>query len=107
VFHGFSPAKDDPNAWEYHADMAYSAASFRDYLPRAADVAAFEDHGHTLSHTLGTKKWTITLGPERYEGIALLKMARMTMHLRLEGYPRVEADHFLDRFLKHYLRGGG
>ncbi len=107
MFHGFSAAKDDPTAWEYHADMAYSAASFRDYLPRAADVRAFEDRGNELSHNHGGKKWTITLGPERFEGIALLKMARMTMKLRLEGYPRAEADAFLDRFLKHYLRGGG
>jgi hypothetical protein len=107
VFHGFSPAKDDPAAWEYFADMAYSAASFRDYLPRAADVASFEDHGTTLRHANGDKSWTITLGPERFEGVALLKMARMTMRLRLEGYARAEADQFLDRFLKHYLRGGG
>ena len=56
---------------------------------------------------LRNKKWRIALGPERFEGIALMKMSRMTMQLRLEGYVRSEADAFLDRFLKHYQRGGG
>jgi hypothetical protein len=105
MFHGFSPTTD--GALEYRADIAYSPSAFRTYLARAADVETYSDTGSTLSHTNNAKMWKITLGPERFEGVALLKMSRMSMVLRLEGYARAEADAFLDRFLKHYQRGGG
>jgi hypothetical protein len=107
MFHGLSAVQGQENAWTYFADMAYSPSSFRSYLKNATGVPAYDDGGDTLSNTCGAKKWTIALGPERFEGIALLKMSRLTMHLRLDGYSREEGDAFLERFLKHYLRGGG
>jgi hypothetical protein len=107
MFHGLSPAKDNAAAFEYEADMAYSNTSFRYYLKGAANVEHYEDHGNVLKHSADARSWTITLGPERFEGIALLKMARMHMKLRLEGYTREAADAFLTRFLHHYQRGGG
>ena len=105
MFHGLTAMPD--GAFEYHADIAYSPSAFRNYLARATDVTAYDDAGAVLSASDGKKTWRIALGSERFEGIALMKMSRMTMQLRLEGYPRAEADAFLDRFLKHYQRGGG
>lgn len=107
MFHGLSQAADGSGAWEYEADMAYSAAAFREYLARATNVESFEDHGQILKRSHGATSWTISLGPERFEGIALLKMARIHMKLRLEGYARQDADAFLERFLRYYQRGGG
>jgi hypothetical protein len=107
MFHGLTPAADDPLAFEYEADIAYSAQAFRYYLKGATGVAQYEDYGNVLKGTYGATSWTITLGPERFEGIALLKMSRMQMKLRLEGYSREAADTFLTRFLHHYQRGGG
>lgn len=107
MFLGLSPAADGSGAFEYEADMAYSAAAFRDYLKGATGADHYEDAGHTLKSTCGATSWTISLGPERYEGIAELKMTRIHMKLRLDGYTRPQAEAFLERFLRHYLRGGG
>jgi hypothetical protein len=107
MFQGLSVASDDPTAFEYAGDMAYSADAFRYYLKAATQAEHIVDRGHQLEATQGGKTWRITLGPERFEGIALLKMARMTMHMRLEGFSRAEGDAFLARFLQHYQRGGG
>jgi hypothetical protein len=107
MFHGLSPAADNPSAFEYHADMAYSPSSFRYYLANATQCPNFSDRGNVLEHSAGEKTWRVTHGPERFEGVALLKMARMQVTLRLEGYTRAEGDAFLTRFLHHYQRGGG
>ena len=105
MFIGLTATTD--GAFEYQGDIAYSPSAFRNYLPLATNVSAFEDTGATLSATSGAKKWRITLGPERLEGIALLKMSRMAMQLRLEGYTRAEAEAFMERFWQYYQRGGG
>jgi len=86
-------------------EMSLSREEFFRLLPAA--VGPFVVDGDTVRQSGGDRNWTIRLVPlaERRMGAAVVPRHRV--EIILEGCLEAEAEAFMERFHRAFLRGGG
>ena len=90
--------------------MTVSRAEFLRLLPAAVGGERFDPDGadpSVLVHRGQGRRWRIRLVPLPPIRLGPVAMERFRVDLAFEGYPAGEAEAFVDRFMRHFQRGGG
>jgi hypothetical protein len=86
-------------------EMTVSREEFFRLLPAA--VGSFEVDGDTIRPPGGTGGWLIRLSPLADHRVGSVVIPRHRVEVVLEGRSDSEAEAFMNRFRRGFLRGGG
>ena len=86
-------------------EMSLSREEFFRLLPAA--VGTFVADGTTIRGGTGTVDWLIRLEPQIDHRVGSIVVPRHRVDIVLEGCTEAEAEAFMDRFHRAFLRGGG
>ncbi len=86
-------------------EMSLSREEFFRLLPAA--VGPFEVDGDTVRWSDGDRGWTIGLVPLADHRLGSVVVPRHRVEIALETCSEEEAEAFMDRFHRGFLRGGG
>jgi hypothetical protein len=86
-------------------EMSLDREEFFRFLPAA--VGPFEVNGDTTSWTDGNREWTIRLAAMPDRRLGSVAVPRLRVEIALEKYSAADAEAFMDRFRRGFLRGGG
>jgi len=86
-------------------EMSLSREEFFRLLPAA--VGPFVVDGDTVRRSGGDCNWTIRLVPLADRHMGAVVVPRHRVEIILEGCSEGEAEAFLERFHRGFLRGGG
>lgn len=84
-------------------DASASRAEIVRLLPAATGCAAIREAGDTYSGP----HWQLRLTPLPPLVIALVRLERHCVEFEFEGMSAAEENAFMDRFTRHFQRGGG
>lgn len=87
--------------------MTISREEFLRLLAGAVGAVDYRANGAVLSHQDGDRRWEIRLEELPALSRGMLLLPRHRVEIRLVGYDSPEAQVFLDRFERHFQRGGG
>lgn len=88
-------------------DMSISHA---DFFRTVRPLLVAEDHdlrGDGVTIRRGSARIDIRIGPEGTRRLGNFHLPRTRVEIGFYGCPQEEADRFLDRFDRHFRRGGG
>ena len=88
-------------------EMALTYADFFRIIPNALGSDDFKTFDTGIILTIGDKRQTITLGPERIRQIALMRIPACDVRLEYSGYSKPEQEAALDLFNRRFQKGGG
>ena len=86
-------------------EMSLSRGEFFRLLPAA--FGPFVVDGDTVRRSGGDRNWTIRLVPLADRRTGAVVVPRYCVEIILEGCSEGEAEAFMERFHRGYLRGGG
>jgi hypothetical protein len=86
-------------------EMSLSREEFFRLLPAA--VGSFAVEGDTIGPADGTGGWLIRLTPLADHRVGSVAVPRHRIEIVLEDPAGSEAEDFMDRFRRGFLRGGG
>lgn len=86
-------------------EMSLSREEFFRLLPAA--VGPFVVDGDTVRRSGGGRNWTIRLVPLANRRMGAVVVPRHRVEIILEGCSEGEAEAFMERFHRGFLRGGG
>jgi hypothetical protein len=86
-------------------EMSLSREEFLRHLPAA--VGPFEVDGETVRWSGGRLRWSIHLVPLAAARLGNVVVPRHRVEITLEAHSTEEAEAFMDRFHRGFLRGGG
>jgi len=86
-------------------EMTISRDEFLRLLPGA--VGAFAADGDVLQGTHAGHRWAIRLTPLAPAFMGGVAVPRHRVDITLAGHSETEADAFMERFHRGFLRGGG
>jgi len=86
-------------------EMSLTREEFFRFLPAA--VGSFVVDGDTIRPPGGTGGWLIRLTPLADHRAGSVVVPRHLVEIVLEGWGEAEADAFMARFHRAFLRGGG
>ena len=92
---------------DFHRSLEMSLSReefFRLLLPA---VGPFVVDGDTIRRSGGDRNWTIRLVPLADRRMGAVVVPRHRVEIVLEGYSEADADAFMNRFHRAFMRGGG
>lgn len=92
---------------ELELDMGLTHAEFFRTLPPAMAGLDYRIESARVEALQGDKRLLIHLEPESERRIALLRIPTTRVRFRFENHDPNEIDAFMNRFHKHFQRGGG
>lgn len=93
--------------FEFSWDMSISRGEFERCLPAAVGHVSYVTSGDVFAYCADGRAWRITLEPLPDRVIALLRLPRHRVSFRFEGYDDAARAAWLERFQRHFQRGGG
>lgn len=84
-------------------DASASRAEIVRLLPAATGCESILDEGDTVSGP----HWRLRLTPLPPLTIALVRLERHRVEIEFDGLTAEQEDAFMDRFTRHFQRGGG
>jgi hypothetical protein len=88
--------------------MGYTHTQFLRILPNAANGRPMElGDGRTVIDDGGGRTITVVLEPEQRRKIASISLPMTTVHFEFAGYGEDEADAEMEKFARHFHKGGG
>ena len=87
--------------------MSLDAAEFFRLVPTALDRYTYVTTPNCIIVADSDRQVRIELSPQPELRIASLSLPRTSVELAFDGYSAEAATHFVERFLRHYQRGGG
>lgn len=89
-------------------DMGLDHREFFRLLPAVAEGSRYRVEGRTVRIAIGHGSVAIALGEERSRALGpTLKVPATSVEIAFEGLSAREAEAFVERFRRHYRRGGG
>jgi hypothetical protein len=88
-------------------DMSLTREDFLRLLPAAVGGEFRSEEGNLFLHMEEGRGWRIALSPLPPFALGAITLARQHVEIQLTGYSCAEAEAFLDRFERHFRRGGG
>jgi hypothetical protein len=88
-------------------EMTIQAADFRRRLPGALGAETFEECGDAFLHSEAGRSWRIELGPLPALALGAISLERQLVQWTFAGYEAAEIQVRLERFERHFRRGGG
>ena len=85
--------------------MSLSREEFLRFLPAA--VGSFVVNGDEVRRSDGNRGWVIRLVPLADHRVGSVVVPRHRVEIVLEGYSEADADAFMNRFHRAFMRGGG
>jgi len=86
-------------------EMSLSREEFLRLLPAA--VGSFVVNGDEVRRSDGNRGWVIRLVPLADHRVGSVVVPRHRVEIVLEGYSEADADAFMNRFHRAFMRGGG
>jgi hypothetical protein len=86
-------------------EMSLSREEFLRFLPAA--VGSFVANGDEVRRSDGVRGWAIRLVRLADHRVGSVVVPRHRVEIVLEGYSEADADAFMNRFHRAFLRGGG
>ena len=86
-------------------EMSLSREEFLRFLPAA--VGSFVVNGDEVRRSDGNRAWVIRLVPLADHRVGSVVVPRHRVEIVLEGYSEADADAFMNRFHRAFMRGGG
>jgi hypothetical protein len=86
-------------------EMSLSREEFLRFLPAA--VGSFVVNGDEVRRSDGDRGWVIRLVPLADHRVGSVVIPRHRVEIVLEGYSEADADAFMNRFHRAFMRGGG
>ena len=86
-------------------EMSLSREEFLRLLPAA--VGSFVVNGDEVRRSDGNRGWMIRLVPLADHRVGSVVVPRHRVEIVLEGYSEADADAFMNRFHRAFMRGGG
>ena len=86
-------------------EMSLSREEFLRLLPAA--VGSFVVNGDEVRRSDGNRGWVIRLVPLADHRVGSVVVPRHRVEIVLEGYSEADADAFMNRFHRAFIRGGG
>jgi len=86
-------------------EMSLSREEFLRFLPAA--VGSFVVNGDEVRRSDGSRGWVIRLVPLADHRVGSVVVPRHRVEIVLEGYSEADADAFMNRFHRAFMRGGG
>ena len=86
-------------------EMSLSREEFLRFLPAA--VGSFVVNGDEVRRSDGNRGWVIRLVPLADHRVGSVVVPRHRVEIVLEGYSEADADAFMNRFHRAFMRGGG
>jgi hypothetical protein len=86
-------------------EMSLSREEFLRFLPAA--VGSFVVNGDEVRRSDGNRGWVIRLVPLADHLVGSVVVPRHRVEIVLEGYSEADADAFMNRFHRAFMRGGG
>ncbi len=86
-------------------DMTIGRGEFLRLLPGA--VGTFDTRGDVLQGTSADRGWVIRLTPLAPGSLGGVAVPRHRVEITLEEHSEAEAEAFMERFHRGFLRGGG
>jgi len=90
---------------QHSAEMSLSREEFFRLLQAA--VGPFEASGNAIRGNAGTCRWSIGLARLADHRVGSVVVPRHRVDLVIEGCAEAEAEAFMERFRRGFLRGGG
>jgi hypothetical protein len=90
---------------QHSAEMSLSREEFFRLLPAA--VGRFEESGNTVRGYAGGCRWSIGVVRLDDRRAGSVVVPRHRVDLVIEGCAEAEAEAFMERFRRGFLRGGG
>ena len=87
--------------------MGISHSDFFRIFPAVIDRRPYERTTNGIRHAGGGRRLTIELSPESHRRLGMLTIPMTTLRLEFEGYADEEVENFMERFDRHFHRGGG
>ncbi len=98
----------DDDGFSVQIDMGLDHREFFRLLPAAVEKCAWRVEDERVIIEDGGRRIDIELDESVTRSVGpTLKMPMTVVRLRFSGYRRSEAEAFLERFRRHYQRGGG
>ena len=88
-------------------EMSISRNDFLRLLPRATDGSTVEAAENVFVHAEVGRHWRIALQPLPELALGVLRLERHRIEWCFSDYSEVEIAAILDRFERHFRRGGG
>ncbi|MER2606228.1 MAG: hypothetical protein ABTQ29_10380 [Siculibacillus sp.] len=88
-------------------DMALTFAELLRLAPHLDHDGPLDVGERSVSAALSGGRWRLTLGAQSERVIALLRLPRAEMEIRLDGFAPARAEAFLARFHRVFQKGGG
>jgi hypothetical protein len=88
-------------------DMTISREAFVRNLPGAVAHVPYRTQGDEFVHEDASRGWRIRISRLPDRAIASLVLERHAVEIHLRGYDARSERAFLDRFERHFRRGGG
>jgi hypothetical protein len=88
-------------------EMGLTHQDFFRTLPKVLDDRAFQITDTTVTVWEAERRLMIFLSPQRERRIAMLRLPITEVSLHFVGYSELEVDRFMNRFARHFQRGGG
>ncbi|MDX1606015.1 MAG: hypothetical protein R3202_07455 [Candidatus Competibacterales bacterium] len=94
-------------ATELALEMGLNHNEFFRTLPAAMGELSYRIEDHQVVAEHDDRRLTIRLDPQSERRIALLRVPYTWVRFRFEDYSESEVKAFMDRFQRHFQRGGG
>jgi hypothetical protein len=91
--------------FRHSLEMSLSREEFFRLLPAA--VGSFVVDGETIRPPDGSRRWIIRLAPLADHRVGSVTVPRHRVEIVVESGSEAEAEAFLERFRRGFLRGGG
>jgi len=91
--------------FRYTVEMSISREEFLRFLPAA--VGSFVVNGDEVRRSDGNRGWVIRLVPLADHRVGSVVVPRHRVEIVLEGCSEADADAFMNRFHRAFMRGGG
>ncbi len=87
--------------------MGISHSDFFRIFPAVINRQPFERSADGIRYSDRERRLSIVLSPESNRRLGMLRIPLTTLRLEFNGYTCDEVDQFMERFDRHFHRGGG
>lgn len=88
-------------------EMGLTHQDFFRTLPKVLSGQVFQVSNSTVTVCEAERSLIIHLSPQRERRIAMLRLPVTEVSLHFVGYSESEVNRFMNRFERHFQRGGG
>ena len=88
-------------------EMGISHSDFFRIFPAVIDRQPFERIADGVRYADRDRRLTIALSPEAHRRLGKLSIPLTTLRFEFNGYTGDEVEQFMERFDRHFHRGGG